>query len=432
MKKSLLLNKIFCIFSYGLFSFNVSIAQINFYDNILPVLNEHCVKCHHESGPAPFSLTNYKEASNKSQLIKKVVEARLMPPWTADTGYRSFSNENFLSEEEILTIKKWSEEGQLKGTEKIINIKHHPGDIKPDYSLEMPQKFKIDPSGKDVFKRFHIPAKIENDINAYAFRFIPGNKIIHHTELFVDSTAAVQIDFSSDTAFIQTGDGYEQREKDVRYNNYEYATGWLPGINYEEFPAGTGLRIKKNSTFMFLIHYSPTPSLEEDRTKMNIYETKEKNIRYVETIALHANSDMVDGPLFLPANTIKTFHSKKMVENDFSAFALLPHAHHLAKSTLAFAVTPHNDTIPLLKINQWDFNWQFIYKLKNYIKLEKGTEIHFFATYDNTSANPENPFHPPQDIKSSFNVDDEMMEFFIWGVPYKTGDENEEVRYRLQ
>ena len=138
---------------------------------------------------------------------------------------------------------------------------------------------------------------------------------------------------------------------------------------------------------------------------------------------------MDDGPLLLQADRVITFHSMNTIEQDLSAFSVLAHAHHLARKMLAYAVTPKNDTIPLLRINDWDFNWQYIYKFNKYVKLPKDTEIHFWVTYDNTANNPENPFVPPRDITSSFKEDDEMMELFIYSVPHKTGDENKLVEY---
>jgi len=54
----------------------------------------------------------------------------------------------------------------------------------------------------------------------------------------------------------------------------------------------------------------------------------------------------------------------KVVDQDYAAFLCLPHAHHICTDMLAYAVTPEGDTLPIIKINKWNFEWQFIYQFK--------------------------------------------------------------------
>ena len=107
-----------------------------------------------------------------------------------------------------------------------------------------------------------------------------------------------------------------------------------------------------------------------------------------------------------------------------SVFEAYFHAHHLCTSMIAFAVTPHSDTIPILRINNWNFNWQMRYKFKKYLKIPENSIIHFIATYDNTLNNKQNTQIPPKDVMASFNADDEMMELFLLYLDYNPNDEN--------
>ena len=38
--------------------------------------------------------------------------------------------------------------------------------------------------------------------------------------------------------------------------------------------------------------------------------------------------------------------------------SVFPHMHLLGKDLICYAVTPSNDTINLIKINNWNFEWQ--------------------------------------------------------------------------
>jgi len=405
--------------------------KITFSQNIAPIIKSKCSGCHQPGEIAPFSLLSYNDVKKRAKLIEYVVDNNVMPPWPADTSYRRYLNEKVLSQNEVLAIKGWINQGYLPGDTAKTGKSYFLMDAidpKPDYVLTMQKKHHLTDLNRDVFKRMHIPSDIDRDINVSGFKFVPGNRsVVHHSELFFDSAGTLELDFSPNELSYIKGDTYILRDTTLR--PYWYASGWLPGMGIEAFPKGMVMRIKKDANFYFLIHYIPTPVEEYDSSSFNIYTYKDKPERYIEVIPIWSSHHMVNGPLLIPADTVITFHSVNTIEKDLSAFSVLAHAHHLAQKMLAYAVTPINDTISLLRINDWDFNWQYIYKFKKYIVLPKGTKVHFWVTYDNTPNNPENPFVPPRDITSSFKADDEMMELFIYTVPYKANDENESVVY---
>ena len=105
--------------------------------------------------------------------------------------------------------------------------------------------------------------------------------------------------------------------------------------------------------------------------------------------------------------------------------------HLLGKSIISFAITLTNDTIPLIKIDDWDFKWQYFYTFKNMVKIPKGSTIIVEAFFDNTINNPYNPNFPPDTVsekvnwngKGSMRTTDEMLQFIITYLPYQNGDE---------
>jgi hypothetical protein len=103
----------------------------------------------------------------------------------------------------------------------------------------------------------------------------------------------------------------------------------------------------------------------------------------------------------------------------------------------SFAVTPANDTIRFVDIPAWDFAWQGLYEFPNPIYLPVGTVLHGEATYDNTSANPNNPNDPPALVTLGEATTDEMMLFyFAWafGFPSDTNiviDDSEHTVHHL-
>ena len=88
---------------------------------------------------------------------------------------------------------------------------------------------------------------------------------------------------------------------------------------------------------------------------------------------------------------------------------------------LCYAVTPTNDTINLIRINKWDFEWQGAYLFEKFLKIPAGSIIYASGTYDNTaSINNPNPVL----VNSGLNTDDEMFVFIFQFLDYQIGDEN--------
>jgi hypothetical protein len=130
--------------------------------------------------------------------------------------------------------------------------------------------------------------------------------------------------------------------------------------------------------------------------------------------------------LVIPANKVKKFTSEYKINQDLSVLTLNPHMHLIGKEFKAFAVLPVGDTIPLIKINDWNFRWQYFYTVPKMLFLPKGTLIKVEALFDNTPNNMDNPFNPPQIImgrNGSMKTTDEMLQLIITYLPYQKGDE---------
>ncbi|MBX7182323.1 MAG: hypothetical protein K1X82_09435 [Bacteroidia bacterium] len=419
------------LLSFGLISFSQT-KHVTYWGQVRSILDKHCTLCHFENGFSPFALTDYFSAQKRANFILNVVENRIMPPWAADTSYRCFINQNVLSKQEIETFRKWiqngCEEGKRQEVKKNI-VKAQPYTLDTTWTLPMVRPYTVKDLNKDIFKRFYVQTKFNRDVYASRFEWKPGNRnIVHHTEVFFDSIGMEIPDLRIAGNEQIPGQNYEGRIPGL--TTYSYLTGWLPGELFEEFPKGICAKIPKGSSMFYLMHYAATPIEETDSTVFYIHESKSiKNARICKTIDVHGHRDLVKGSFYLPADSVITLHCKKVIKEKISAFSLLVHAHHLAQSMLAYVVTPAKDTIPLLHIPKWDFNWQFIYKFKKFEIIPSGSVIHYFVTYDNTSQNPENPHVPPKDTHYSFEADQEMMELFLYHVPYQEGDEKLPIEY---
>ena len=83
-------------------------TSLTYARDIAPLINEHCVVCHHKGTEAPFSLTTYEKVASKANAIAEVVDEQRMPPWFAHPGFGKWLNERSLSRAERQTIIDWA------------------------------------------------------------------------------------------------------------------------------------------------------------------------------------------------------------------------------------------------------------------------------------------------------------------------------------
>lgn len=178
-------------------------------------------------------------------------------------------------------------------------------------------------------------------------------------------------------------------------------TGYTPGIQSIFFPTGIGKTLPANADLIIQVHYAPLTTDETDRSSLNIVFKDQDDPISREVQNMPITPLDLDGGFFsfsIPPDQVKTFHGTKERMEDISFISVYPHSHYLGKNWELFAVTPQSDTIKIIRINDWDFNWQGSYTFERMKKIPAGSIIHINATYDNTVNNPFNPNNPPQTV----------------------------------
>ena len=387
--------------------------------DIEPILLKNCVSCHKPGGIGPFSLQTYEEVKAKGNFIGHVTKTKYMPPWKADPTYQTFRNEKKLEQSEIDLIQKWIGTGMVKGKKvKSKKISSPQEDLtKPDLTLPMLNSYQLSEKAEEDFRFFVVPSNLPSDTYISAVEFIPGNRRqVHHSRIMVDSTQK-----------IRGIDGMSELDPEIKKFQTipladEFLYGWVPGNTKIFFPPGTAKKLAKGSDLILNIHYSPSSKPQQDKSVINLYFAKTPITREVYTLTLREN-DISNQPFYIDAERMPTFHISYKVTRDISLVSVMPHMHFIGKSFLAYAITLEGEKIPLIKIDNWDFNWQTTYQFKKLLKIPAGSRIIVEAKYDNTSENPANPNNPAKDIGYGWNSTDEMCNMVIYFIDYKEGDE---------
>jgi hypothetical protein len=113
------------------------------------------------------------------------------------------------------------------------------------------------------------------------------------------------------------------------------------------------------------------------------------------------------------------------------ALGVFPHMHLIGREIKITAQLPNQtDPLPLLWINDWDFNWQGYYQYKTPVKLPAGTQIVMETIHDNSAENIRNPNNPPKRVRWGEQTTDEMSVTILQLVPLDENDRDKLSDYR--
>lgn len=381
--------------------------SITYTGHIARILQDNCQSCHRPDQVAPFSLTNYEEAKRWQTEIQAYTHERLMPPWKASPGFGEFKNDVSLSEDEIWLIAKWVEQGTPLGdpSELPPAPKFNDGWAfgEPDLIVEMPEEYVIGPEGEDDYRHFIVPFEAGQDKFVEAIDVRPGNRaVVHHVIAYVDTSGKARELDAQDP-----GPGYT-RFGDTGFEPASFIGGWAPGNAPGKTPPATGNWLPKKCDIVLQVHYYRTGVEERDRTKIGVYFSKAPRPVPVRT-SLAINTKFV----VPPGAKRHVVHAERTIKESSYLFGITPHMHLIGETMKVTAHKPDGTVVPLVKIDDWDFNWQITYDYSKLLHLPAGTKVRLEATFDNSPENPNNPNDPPKPVGWGEKTTDEMCIAFL-------------------
>jgi hypothetical protein len=398
----------------GLLAFFFSATAPTFSHDVAPILYSRCVSCHRGGGVAPFPLVNYAGAAKRARLIATVTAKRYMPPWLPSAP--RFQHEMKLTGPEIALLAAWAAAGAPEG-----NPRETPPPPKfpdgwplgtPDLEAVMPTPFDIPADGADLYRCFVIPAPAAADHWVRAIDIRPGNaKVVHHVIVFQDTTRTARKR--------DTGGGYSCFGT-PGFLPARGLGGWTPGALPFRMPDDIPSLFHGAGDLVLQIHYHPTGKPETDRTRLALYFAARPPARRLMDVPLGSNR--IDIPPGAAAYQVTDHFT---IPVDVDAIGIIPHAHYVCKTMYAYAVLPDGTRRTLLRIPDWNFNWQRQYRYAAPIRLPQDTRVEMEFTYDNSAANPRNPNHPPARIAWGPATTDEMAGLHLEVVPVRAADEEE-------
>lgn len=388
-------------------------APITYHERIAPILLNECAPCHRPGQPGPFPLLSFADARKHATDIVEVTARRQMPPWLPAPGEVAFLGERRLSEAQIETIRQWVAGGAVEGDPaRTAPIPAWPqGDWHfgpPDLIVRMPAPYTVPAGGRDIYRHFILPMKLDRRRFVAAWEFRPRSRTVHHAFLRFDRTGEAR---RRDVLDPEPGFPGMDTPEGLNSPGGHFAS-WQPGAAPRRNRPGLVWALEPGADVVIQMHLQPQGKPEPLEAEIGFYFTDTPPTNEPVKVAL--NSYAIDIPAG-STNTVAT--DEYLLPADADLLGVLPHTHYLGRRIEVRALLPDKSEKVLLLIPEWDFRWQGDYQLREPLGLPAGTRVTMRVSFDNSPRNPFNPSSPPQRVQFGLNTTDEMAEAWLQLLP---------------
>jgi Flp pilus assembly protein TadD len=402
--------------------FALILFATTFNKDIAPVVFKHCAPCHHENGGGPFPLLTFEDVSKHAAQIVDVTRRRYMPPWPPERGFGDFADGRSLSNAQIRLFAEWVGQGKPRG--KPADLPAQPRFTSkwqmgvPNLILRMTKPFVLPASGSDIFRNFIIPSGLGEVKYIRGFELRPGNtRVVHHANVVLDRTRALRKHEGEDGQPGFAGMDLIMEAAPGAFDPDSHFLFWKPAAVLRPEPDDMSWRLDPGTDLVLNLHLQPSGKPETIQAELGLYFAEKPPTRFPMLIQLEH-----DGAIDIPPGDPKFAITDSLtLPVDVDVLAIYPHAHYLGKLIEAWAILPDGTRRWLLRIPDWDINWQAVYNYRRPVSLPKGSRVSMRITYDNSAANPRNPNQPPKLVRTGNRSEDEMGHVWLQVLPKKSG-----------
>jgi hypothetical protein len=305
-------------------------------------------------------------------------------------------------------LARWSDAGMPAGDPTrapAVPVANHGWQLgQPDVILEFPA-FTLPAEGAELYRNFVLAVPGERTFWVESAEIQPGHHgVVHHARLMVDTTSTSRSLDAADDA-----PGFDGMEFIGAASNPEgFFVGWTMGKLAAKGRQDFSWPLRPGSDLVLQLHLRPGKMPERIEARVGLYLAKRPPDRRPSLVMLGSSA------LDIPAgDTAYTVVDEYTIPVGVEVLGVYPHAHYLAKRMTGYATLPNGERRWLIRIEDWDFNWQDEYTYVEPIRLPAGSVLTMRYTYDNSAANPQNPNKPPRRVGYGAESTDEMADLVV-------------------
>jgi hypothetical protein len=350
-------------------------ASVSYTDDIVPILQENCVSCHHDGAIGPWSMSSHAMVRGWSPMMREVVMTRRMPPGQIDGHVgKKIAEVAGLNIEEKQKLIHWIDAGAPmgEGVDPLPQMTFTDGRFslgEPDMVFKVPAQ-SIPATGIVDYRYVPVELNLDRDVWIRAMEFVPGDReVLHHVITYLSSPADKS--------------GSEQNKAAERGDNIG---GFAPGRQPDQFRDNSGRFIPRGSNLLLQMHYTTSGRETVDETEVGLFI-------YDKPPAFVMSGGVAGQRRFLvpPGAKEHMLRGEQLVERDAYLYEMTPHMHFRGKHMSYSVEYPDGKTEQLLSVPKYDFNWQFNYRLEEPLFLPAGSKLIATGAMDNSDRNPGNP-----------------------------------------
>jgi Copper type II ascorbate-dependent monooxygenase, C-terminal domain len=417
--------------SLGLLLFTfaaVAPAEVTYTRDISRMVQTKCQQCHRPNDVAPFALMSYDDVVTYGDDIKSSLTQNKMPPWKPVPGYNEFRDSYALNDEDRATFVAWIDAGMPQGdpadAPDPVPVSDSPWQLgDPDMVLTIPE-YTPPPRVSDTYRCFVLPTGLTENRFIAATQALPGNpQITHHVLLFLDEIGEAEKLDGADgqpgyscfggpnlTSVVTTGNLLAAPLASTDFLHGLMLGGWVPGSRARRLPEDIGIPIPKGARIVMQVHYHPAGREGSDQTQLGIWFADTTKIAH-----RLINVPIANMTFQIPAGAANyQVEAKLTTPLAVKVITIAPHMHNLGRQIKVEVQGLGSATAqPLIRIDDWDFNWQGFYTLAQPAAVAAFSTVKVTAVYDNSDGNPKNPNNPIVPVGWGERTIDEMCLAFI-------------------
>jgi Copper type II ascorbate-dependent monooxygenase, C-terminal domain len=393
-------------------------GAVTFWQDVAPVYNSKCVRCHQQGGIAPFRLDTYADAKAFASIEKVRVNAGTMPPYflVHDGSCGSFQDDTTLSDQQKATINAWVDGGTPEGTQVMLTLPPQPA-LAGASDVATPRFMPIAQGGQlaefDEYRCFLMDWPHAGSDFLTGYDVTPGDAtIVHHVLGFVVDLQQPGEGGRSNADIIQSlqdptsgragwpcfggaGDGV---------NISGLPITWAPGQGVVTYPDGMGVPVSASDKLVVQLHYNLADArsvgrMDSTTVHLRFASSVQRQLAFLlpdpflDSIG-RKNSAGDPDPDTLPPGQADAKYTWSLPARQVGVdgtdipwvdlVAVMPHMHGRGVRQM-LKIGPAASPTCAAHLENWNFHWQEFYFYKSPLRVMPDSQIQVTCEYDTSN-----------------------------------------------
>ena len=401
-------------------------TDINFADDVRPILRRYCMPCHNPKGSAPdyIDLTTYgNDASPGARAWAVAIEEELltgsMPPWTADPRYDHFRNSRRMSQQEIDIVVAWVQGGGPQGPRRDLPpppefTEEEWGLGVPDLVLEPAAETVVEPGQQTALHRERLAVELEEDAWITGYEFRPQHPgVVYRMAAWVhdpDDAPPEQLEVEVQVPYDPFRDEDEPEPTRMRTATAgpHFLGQWLRGDDPVLLPDGAGKRLRRGSTIELVVEYRRRPNDDsrievQDRSSLGLYLARTE-----DEVELWVESARAGGEVTLKGRRAARPQSVSLTLSERARLiGLHPHVGDLISTMEVRVHFPDQRQQTVLYVPEYDPEFPASYLFEEAVHAPPATRVELIGSFD--VGRGKNPVVQPFALHVDYELDDHLV-----------------------